>query len=397
MLNEEIKREEASDEFNNPVNDADEETKNDPTVITPPRPKITMPEQISDFWRRPIEHPIEDLCFEIYYIDEETRHWKPVDFPIDPKTGRILPPFTEEEILSFGYGPGKYIFRPKSIRTGKLLKGSETHVLGRKERELPKEIQREPEPRREDVVEKMYNMMINMMQRQLDTMQNMILQLTNNMAKIQEKINQQPQPVPQSSQTDISTVLASFMSVLKEVEKGKTALETKKIEFEKDIELKKLEFQHRLNELKAKLGEIPHDEKYEELRRLLGDLEEKVLGKKEEKKSGWKETLEAIINGATEFIKSLTPLISLATMAQGSSQTGYSPFGKKNSMTPPIEEELDESTYREVEEEVQRLEEEMPSVVEEISDVDEQNKQEVQDEGKNTDNGEKQMENNSGG
>lgn len=316
--------------------------------------EITMPEEIADFWLKPIEHPIDDLCFDIFYVDKNG-NWQKVNFPPDPKTGKITPPFTTDEILNFGFGEGKYIFRPKSIKTGKLLKGSETHYLSKKttqEQEI-KEVSKKENDSLILILQQMTNLQ-TLIVKQMEQSQALTREL---LFKILDNMTKQPQVIaPQPHYMDMSKILASFASVLRETEKSKSEVEKAKILSEKEIELKKLEFKSKIDELLAQLGKYPETDEIRNLKQHIMELENKVLGEKEKKKPGVKEMIESFINGATEFIESLIPLIRAIQQMQSQRVQSYSSVAENSNEMYFEEETIEEEIPQEILEEIKQEE-----------------------------------------
>ncbi|MEM2264648.1 MAG: hypothetical protein QXX03_05600 [Nitrososphaerota archaeon] len=307
---------------------------------------ITLPEEIADFWLKPIEHPVDDLCFDIFYVDKNG-NWQKVNFPPDPKTGKIVPPFTTDEILNFGFGEGKYIFRPKSIKTGKLLKGSETHYLSKKQ-----EVIEEKAPQRTDniileQIVKLQELMIKRMEEDQKLTRDLLFKLIDNMTKQPQQV--QPQP---RVETDISKVLASFASVLRETERAKADVKVAELTAHRDIELKKIEFKHKIDELLANLGKYPETDEIKTLREQLKKLEGEIIEGKE-KKTGIKDIITSIIDGATDFIETLTPLIkAIQGLQRGSSQTqNFTSNVEEVSEVEEVEEEIPQEVLEEVKKE----------------------------------------------
>jgi hypothetical protein len=330
-MNEEINKEElinkALDEF---LKDTEQE---EVDKVKPPEEKteegeITYPHQIAPFWRNPINHPFKDLYFEIYYVvknEDGSRKWLPVNLPIDPKVGRVVPPFTEEEIIEAGYGPGKYILRPRSIKTGKLLPGTETHILGMSQEYRQKEdLMRIIEARKTAPVYPQYQPPQPVEEKPQFDMFRFFKEMMEIITKQQEKMieimraqtTSQP-PAVANLNAQVTALVSSIMGVLKEMEKSKATIETKKMEIDKEIKLKELDLKSKIDSLKAKLGELPHDERYEELKHWLESIEGKLSEK--EKTGDWRSALSSFLSGFKEFLDLLTPIVNTVQKLQGQS------------------------------------------------------------------------------
>jgi len=300
---------------------------------------ITRAHQIAPFWRKDIPHPLKDLCFDIYYIvqnEDRSRKWYPVNLPLDPKTGKIVPPFTEEEILEAGYGPGKYIFRPRSIKTGKVLPGAECHVLGisreyHEKEELMRLIETKripatqlyssfPQPPVSQPETKPQTDMFAFMKEMIDNMnkqqQLMIELMTKQQEKMIEIMKSGSQATGGNLNTQVAAVVSALMGVLKEMEKQKAALETKKLDVDKELKLKEMELKGKLGSLKSKIEELPQNEKYQELKNLIEALEDRI-SEQEKKPSDWKNALNSFLSGFLEFLNMLTPVVSAVQKLQG--------------------------------------------------------------------------------
>jgi hypothetical protein len=290
--------------------------------------EITYPHQIAPFWRNPINHPFKDLYFEIYYVvknEDGSRKWLPVNLPIDPKVGRVVPPFTEEEIIEAGYGPGKYILRPRSIKTGKLLPGTETHILGMSQEYRQKEdLMRIIEARKTAPVYPQYQPPQPIEEKpQFDMFRffkEMMEIITKQQEKMIEMMKTQTLAQPQTKgdlNAQVTALVSAIMGVLKEMEKSKATIETKKMEIDKEIKLKELDLKSKIDSLKARLGELPHDEKYEELKNWLESLEGKLSEK--ERTGDWRSVLSSFLTGFKDFLEMLTPIVNTVQKLQGQS------------------------------------------------------------------------------
>jgi len=315
--------------------------------------KITYPEQISDFWRKPIYHEFSDIYFEIYYVEkleDGRRRWLPVNLPPDPKTGRILPPFTEEEVLEAGYGAGTYVFRPRSLMTGKLIKGSETHILGisheYKQREhLQKVIENRRNQPLEDIgLPKIQQSpmdvlsILNILMKQQENTYRIIMEQQNKMLELIKQANNQRTPL--NLETQVTAIVASLMNVLKEAEKSKATIETKRLEVEKELKLKEYDFKSKLESLKSQLEGLPEDEKILDLKRAIEELEGRIDREKKPEN-----IFTAFVNGINEFIKNISPIIETLQRLQNPQ-----PLEKFN--PPSLKFNVDDKVLDEIEKEL---------------------------------------------
>ncbi len=271
--------------------------------------QYTKPEEIAPFWRSPIPHPLEDLAFDIFYIEEKRgqRIQKRVNLPADEKTGKVIPPFSEDEILSFGYGAGKYLFKPKSIKTGKYLPGSETHYLGEEETVEENKIVKEESSELKYIAE-MIKQQIEMfkLQTEITRQQNeryfaMMIEIIKAISNYkQQDIGYNPTDIAKSMSDAYKEFISNFMEMMKEAEIKKVEILGKQIDADTQLKLKQME-------LAVQQGkDIFADE---ELRKKLEELEEKLKEAKSGK-PGWQEALKEFINLGTEFLTSLNLLFS---------------------------------------------------------------------------------------
>uniref|UniRef100_A0A7V4E384 Uncharacterized protein n=1 Tax=candidate division WOR-3 bacterium TaxID=2052148 RepID=A0A7V4E384_UNCW3 len=255
--------------------------------------EITMPDEIAPFWRSPIKHPLNDLCFDIFKI--ENNRWKKIDLPVDPIIGKITPPLEEEEIVAIG-GSGIYLFRPKSIKTGRYVGGSETHRLGivKEEKTITKE-----ENKKDTLIE----FMQLMFERQMEMFNNILQNISEAIKELKSKKEEETKP--QVVVPDMSEIFKSMSNMIMEIEKAKLGIETKKYELEKSLEMKKLELTSRLNELKTQVEGVPNYEKLKE------EIEASIRKIQEEKPKSinWQEIIANILQSITDFFKNITPAV----------------------------------------------------------------------------------------